>query len=163
LTEPLTVTLDPRVSAAAAKDALPKQLKFAQDLGAAMRQCYIAHAEVAKLRADLAALAPQLTAAADANLAASVQALDAKAEQLESKAKDQRNLATINGRLTGLASEAGDGDRAPPQAYLDAFKEYHGYLQAALKQWDDLRKGDLAALDTALKARGLTPVTVVNP
>ena len=161
--EPLTVTLDPRVSAAAAKEALPKQLKFARDLGEAMRQSYIAHAEIAQLRRDLTKLAPQLTAAADATLADAVKALDAKAEQLESKAKDQRNLAAINGRLTGLATEAGDGDRAPPQAYLEAYQDYDGYLRDVLKNWDDLRKGDLAALDAALKTRGLAPVTVANP
>ncbi len=163
LSEPLTVVLDPRVSTATAKAALPKQLKFAEDLATAMRQSYIAHVEVAKLRADLAKLAPELSAAADASLAQSVTALDAKAEQLESAAKDQHNFATINGRLAGLASESGDGDRAPPQQYLEAYKVYDGYLRETLKSWDDLRKGDLAALNTALEARGLGPVTVVSP
>ena len=128
-----------------------------------MKQSYIAHAQIAKLREDLAKLAPQLTAAADANLAASVAALDAKADALESKSKDQHDFAHINGRLAGLASEAGDGDRAPPQQYRDAFKEYQGYLQAALKNWDDVKSGDLVALNAALKTRGLTSLVVIGP
>ena len=162
LSQPLTVVLDPRLPAAT-KGLLPQQLKFAQDLGEAMKQSYTAHVELAKLREDLAKLVPQLTAAADANLAASVAALDAKAEALESKSNDQHDFAHINSRLAGLASEADDGDRAPPQQYREAYKEYQGYLQAALKGWDDVKSGDLAALNVALKARGLAPLVVMGP
>ena len=162
-TQPLTVILDPRVSASATKLALPKQLKLAQDIGAAMGQSYVAHAHVAALREALAKLAPQLSAAADAALAQSVAALDAKAEQLESKAKERKSLAGINNSLANLATETGDGDRAPPEQYRQAFALCENNLREALKNWQALQSGDLAALNAGLKARGLAPLTVAGP
>ncbi len=162
LSEALDVVMDPRVPAKTAETLLPKQLKFAQEIGAAMGQSFIAHAEVAKLRDDLAKLAPQLTAPADALLAQSVAALDSKAEGLESKTKDV-NFTRINGGLTGLATEIDDGDRAPPKQYEEAYAVYAKNLQDASKAWQDLQAGDLAALNSALKTRGLAPLTVVSP
>jgi hypothetical protein len=91
-----------------------------------------------------------------------VAALDAKAEGLESKTKDV-NFTRINDGLTGLATEIGDGDRAPPKQYEEAFAVYAGNLQSALKGWQDLKVGDLAALNSALKTRGLAPLTVPGP
>jgi photosystem II stability/assembly factor-like uncharacterized protein len=162
MSAPLDVVMDPRVPAKTAEDILPKQLKFAHEIGAAMGQSYVAHAELAKLRDDIAKLPPQLTGAADAGLAHSVAALDAKAEGLESKTKDV-NFTRINDGLTGLATEIGDGDRAPPKQYEEAFAVYAGNLQSALKGWQDLKVGDLAALNSALKTRGLAPLTVPGP
>ena len=114
-------------------------------------------------RWDIAALAPQLKAPADAALAQAVAALDAKAEQLESKAKERRSLAGINNTLTNLATESGDGDRAPPEQYRQAFALCTANLQDALKSWQALQSGDLAALNADLKTRGLAPLTVAAP
>ena len=161
--QPLEVTLDPRVSAKEAKIALPTQLKFLDEIDESMRQSYLAHEEVAKLRADLAKLTPELSAASDTGLAKSVAAFDAKAEQLESKAKERKNLRAINGGLAGLAAEVDDGDRTPPAQYHEAYQVYAGNLKGALKQWDALRNSELPTLNAALKARGLAPLEVTGP
>ncbi|HEU5398660.1 MAG TPA: hypothetical protein VFV77_05230, partial [Gammaproteobacteria bacterium] len=161
--QPLEVTLDPRVSAKDAKTALPAQLKFADEIGESMRQSYTAHEEVAELRADVAKLKPQLAGASDAALAQSLAAFDAKAEELESKAKDRKNLRAINGGLAGLASEIGDSDRSPPAQYREAYEVYAASLKEALKQWSELRGTDLPKLDAALKARGFAPLEAKGP
>jgi photosystem II stability/assembly factor-like uncharacterized protein len=160
MSQEFNVVEDPRVAPLAAKAALPKQLKFEQQLVDAMRESYAGRTALADLRKGIAALLPQLQGSADGALAAQVSALDGKAEQLESKASKEHNFSSLNRRFASFISEVDDSDRAPPQQYLDAYAGYAKTLGEVLKSWQDLKQGDLAALNAALKTRGLAPLAV---
>ncbi len=155
----LKVVQDPRMDTRAVKQALPRQLAFLDQLGAAMARSYADHAAVARLRDALKPLKTD----GDAVLAAAATALDAKAEQLESKARKHGNFDNINGGFSTLANEAGDGDRAPPQQYLDSYGEYMGYLKDAEQAWSKLQAGDLAELNAMLKAKGRAAIPASAP
>ncbi|HEY3645882.1 MAG TPA: hypothetical protein VGM16_11145 [Gammaproteobacteria bacterium] len=161
LSQPLKVTLDPRVPSQAAKKALPQQIALEQQMDAALARSFAAHESLKGLRDNLAALEPQL--GTDADLLKQVQQLDAKAEQLADTAPKHASLAAINGAIVSLVNEVDDGDRSPPAQYHKSFEEYRKSLDAALQNWDELRLHDLAALNAALTAKGHPEVEMGAP
>jgi hypothetical protein len=157
----LSVKLDPRVKYdRAEQNALAAQLQFATELDRAMGASFAAHRQLVALHDSLQALKARLTAPADADLAGSVDALMSKAAVLQDKAPDHRDFGTINGALTNLATESGDGDREPPAQYREVYAMYAGYLKDALAAWQQLRDRDLAALNKVLPSHGQPAVTV---
>ena len=158
-TASLKVIQDPRMDTRDVKQALPKQLAFLNQIGAAMDRSYADHAAVSRLRD---ALKP-LMADSDAAVSNAAIDLDAKAEQLESKAPKHGNFDNINGGFSTLATEAGDGDRAPPEQYLDSYGEYMGYLQSAEEAWSKLQAGELTRFNAMLHAKGRTAISVSVP
>ena len=156
-TQPLVVTLDPRVHPVG--DALQKQLDLARQIGQAMNAIASAYAELAQLHAQLTALSKQLAdKPTQAALLSSVNSLDQKLVALQTKAAHDHNLATINARLTDLATQINDGDRAPPASYMQAFKQYAGYAQMALKEWLGIQVKEMPALNRRLVQQGLLPL-----
>ncbi|MDE2140536.1 MAG: hypothetical protein KGJ17_08565, partial [Gammaproteobacteria bacterium] len=81
-----------------------------------------------------------------------------KIVSLQTKAAHDHNFATINARLTDLATQINDGDRAPPASYLQAFRQYEGYAQMALKEWLGIQTKEVPALNRRLVQQGLTPL-----
>ncbi|MDE2273575.1 MAG: hypothetical protein KGL00_05200, partial [Gammaproteobacteria bacterium] len=156
-TQPLVVTLDPRAHPAG--DALQKQLALALQLGTAMHVTASAFVGLGQLHAQLTALAQQLAdKSTQAALLSSVNSLDGKIVSLQTKAAHDHNFATINARLTDLATQINDGDRAPPASYLQAFRQYEGYAQMALKEWLGIQTKEVPALNRRLVQQGLTPL-----
>lgn len=157
----LSVKMDPRVNYDhAEQQALVAQLKFATELEQAMGASYAAHQQLAELHDKLQTLKARLTTPADAELVQNVDALMAKAALLQDKAPDHRDFGTINGALTNLAVESGDGDREPPAQYREVYGMYAGYLKAALAAWQTLRDRDLAALNATLQVHGQPAIAV---
>ncbi len=152
MTQPFKVMLDPRVPAKAAMQALPQQLALEQQMDAALARSFAAHESLKALRAQLAVLKTEV--AGDADLQKQVTDLDATAEALADTAPKHASFAAINGSIVGLVNEVDDGDRAPAAQYHKSFDDYRKGLDAALQSWDELRLQDLAALNTALKAKG---------
>ena len=158
-TASLKVVQDPRMDTREVKQALPKQLAFLNQIGTAMDRSYADHAAVSRLRDALKPLKTD----SDTALIAAATDLDAKAEQLESKAPKHGNFDNINGGFSTLATEAGDGDRAPPQQYLDSYGDYMKYLASAEQAWRTLQAGDLARFNAMLKAKGRAVIPVSAP
>jgi photosystem II stability/assembly factor-like uncharacterized protein len=155
--QPLSVTGDPRVHPA--NGALQKQLALALRIGKAMNATAAAYHDLGQLQAQLDALLKLLAGKpAQTALLASVNSLDRKITELQIKAADDHNLRAINGRLTDLAAQINDGDRAPPAAYIRAFELYKGYTGAALQQWQTIQSSDVPALNHKLAQQGLTPL-----
>jgi len=161
LSAPLQVTLDPRVPAGPAKQALPAQLALAQQMSDALARSFGAHEAVAKLHADLAALKPGL--ADDPELQKQVDELATKTEQLADKAPQHKSLSALNASIANLLVEVDDGDRAPPAQYREAFTGYEQSLGDALKTWQSLRDQDLARLNAGLQAKGHAAIQVQSP
>ncbi|MGB9429979.1 MAG: hypothetical protein WCC11_08935 [Gammaproteobacteria bacterium] len=152
--QPLTVTLDPRVHPGSGD--LEKQLDFALRIGKVMAATDDAYASLHKLHTQLTVLAAQLQA--KPALLAQARDLDQQVQLLASKAKQHRSLAAINGGLTDLAAQVNDGDRAPPAAYYDAFEDYAGQAKQALADWQRLQTTAIPTLNDQLKRQGLAPL-----
>jgi photosystem II stability/assembly factor-like uncharacterized protein len=152
VSQPLKVSLDPRVPSKAAKQALPQQLSLEQQMDGALARSFAAHESLKSLRAKLAALKAELSG--DADLQKQIADLDAKAGQLADTAPKHGSFAAINSAIVGLVNEVDDGDRAPAAQYHKSFDEYRKALEDAMQSWDGLRLQDLAALNAALKAKG---------
>ncbi|MBU6508990.1 MAG: hypothetical protein KGQ73_02225 [Gammaproteobacteria bacterium] len=155
--EPLEVRLDPRVHPAS--DALQQQLELALQIDRAMDASASAYHELGQLHTQLAGLSKQLSGKpARAGLLTAVDALDKKIAALQTKAANERNFMAINARLTDLAAQINDGDRAPPASYLQAFSQYKGYADSALKEWRSIQANEVPMLNRKLVQQGLTPL-----
>ncbi|MGH8293277.1 MAG: hypothetical protein ACRESA_07370, partial [Gammaproteobacteria bacterium] len=155
--QPLVVALDPRVHPVG--DALQKQLALARQIGQAMNATASAYAELAQLHAQLSTLSKQLAdRPAQAVLLSSVNSLDEQIVALQTKAAHDRNFATINARLTDLATQINDGDRAPPASYAQAFNQYQTDAHAALKEWLGIQTKEVPALNRKLVQQGWMPL-----
>lgn len=155
--QPLDVMLDPRVHPA--DEALQRQLAFAFAIGHFMNSTAVAYNGLAQLHMQLVALSKLLTGKPlQATLLQSVNSLDQKIVDLQSKAANDHNFLAINRRLTDLATQINDGDRAPPESYVQAFELYKGYAAAALKEWRDIQANKVPTLNQRLVQQGLTPL-----
>ncbi|MGA9853305.1 MAG: hypothetical protein WBR15_10275 [Gammaproteobacteria bacterium] len=157
--EPLTVTLDPRVQPE--NGALQKQLEFSLQIGKVMtatadvyQELDHVHTQLSSLKQHLADKPPQQS------LLSAINKLDREVQLLQARAKQDRNLAAINGRLTDLATQVSDGDRVPPASYYQAFQLYAGYAREAMAHWQRLQTGEIPALNGRLKQQGLTALTL---
>jgi photosystem II stability/assembly factor-like uncharacterized protein len=160
--QPLKVTEDPRIGeGAAVMVALTQQRDFAIQIGDAMYASFTANAQVNQLTADLQAV--KAAQPADADIGAAADAVLAKLDALQSKANQHPTFGSINAGLAGLATETGDGDRAPPAQYRDAFKEYMQRLQATTAEWRALQSMELAKLNALLQQDGKAPLKVQAP
>lgn len=70
------------------------------------------------------------------------------------------NFRGINGALVSQLNEQEQGDRAPTAAALAAFATVCQDLTKAIAAWDRLTTTDLAAVNSAIKARGGSAVAV---
>lgn len=161
---PLTVVLDPRVSAD--EVALRDALDFSQAVGQRLEQAYAAATERQALRQQLATLDARLeNDAAHADLRREVQALNAalagKPETAESD--ETPDLAAIGDALAALETDLESADGAPTAGQRALLADYGGKLDARLAEWRKLRDTELPRLDARLRAAGLPPVTIPPP
>ena len=163
LSEPLKVVLDPRVPAKQAAVDLPKQLAFVQDIDATLALSVKTSMAVGKLKKQLAALKTSLTAPADADLLKSVTDLDAKVGKLTARTPTHKGMGAIGFSMAFLAGQADDGDRAPPQQFVDSLKEYRKELDDSAQQWQSISSQDVPALNTALQAKGHAALDLSSP
>jgi hypothetical protein len=156
--EPLTVKPDPRDAGLTVAKAIPQQVEFALQVGGSMQASYAGYEQLQKLHDELQSLRPGLDAAQDSDLIQAAEALATKAEFLQSKAPGRRNFRAINSQFASLATELGDGDRAPPAQYREVYALYAGYLKEVEAELDGLQKDELAKVNALLKARGKPPL-----
>ncbi len=155
--QPLTISLDPRMHPAAGE--LQQQLSLARRIDAAMDESFAAYAALQDLHAQLTALKSQLMAEpAKAKLPQTVNALDQQVTMLADKPKERSNFAAINRGLADLATQMDDGDRTPPASYYETFESYRVNTRTAMQHWQQLRSNEIPALDAQLKSLGMQPL-----
>ncbi|MDE2235943.1 MAG: hypothetical protein KGK44_10420 [Gammaproteobacteria bacterium] len=153
----LLVAPDPRVQPAS--DALQKQIDLEQKIDAAMDSSYDLHATLGQLHAQLVELeSGSLVKSGKTGLLQAVHNLDRQVTALADKPGSADSFAAINRGLADLATQVDDGDRAPPAAYVEAYRFYVQRSDSAMRRWKQLQTTGIPALNAQLGNSGLAPV-----
>ncbi|MDE3053864.1 MAG: glycosyl hydrolase [Gemmatimonadota bacterium] len=168
-TQPLTVTLDPRIGATPAD--LARQLDLMQRINAALTDDHEAFNQIAGLRQQLQGVASRL--AADSSMRAvvdSARALDVRADTLSVKFFQYRAKAAkwlfmnypiqLNAKFVSLENSVGGSDDAPTAQDEANFKTLRATLDARLADWRAMQQRDVAALNALMRQHGIGPVYV---
>jgi photosystem II stability/assembly factor-like uncharacterized protein len=170
-TQPLTVTLDPRLSATPAD--LAAQLRLMQQISEALTLDHEAFNQIAELRQQLRGVSERL--ANDSSMHAvveSAKALDVRADTLAVQFFQYRAKAAkwlfmnypiqLNAKLVSLENSVGGSDDAPTAQDIATFTKLRGQLDARLGEWRAMQQHDVAALNTLMRLHDIAPVYVVG-
>jgi photosystem II stability/assembly factor-like uncharacterized protein len=164
-TAPLTVEMDPRISASASD--LAQQFEVASRVCDAMARDAQALREVKALRAKLKPLADQAGRGSTADAIAS---LDSRLAALESGAKESGEsgpdavaepaLERLNHQLVSLLDVVEGADAKPTNQASAALSELHASLERLLDQWKEIQNTQVSALSRKLRAARLPELHV---
>jgi photosystem II stability/assembly factor-like uncharacterized protein len=160
-TQPLTVTLDPRVHVPA-RD-LEAQFNAARQVDEMIGPLTEAREEAKKLHAQLqklhqsAAAKPPVVTAADA-LDATLMAVLGTPRRFGVPNDDVTSFEYVNSALSSLASSLSGAPAAPTQGDLTALQNLHKLADADLAKWNQLKTAELPQLNSLLKQDGMTPL-----
>ena len=170
-TQPLTVTLDPRISATPAE--LARQLDLMKQIGQALTEDHEAFNQIAGLRQQLRGVVDRL--GDDAPLRAvvdSARALDVRADTLSVQFFQYRARAAkwlfmnypiqLNAKLVSLEGSVGGSDDAPTAQDVATYQKLRAQLDARLRDWQTMQQRDLASLNALMRAHGITPLYVAG-
>jgi photosystem II stability/assembly factor-like uncharacterized protein len=163
LTQPLTVKMDPRVSATPAE--LEQQFAAEMALAGALDRDSQALEQVKSLREQLKQIRSNPQAQP---LAAALEKLDAALAKLESSPGRQTqfgpalapSLEELNGRLAAVYAAIDSADAAPTEPQSAAAEEQQKLLDGLLQQWQQLQSSEVAPLNRQLQSSGLPPLHV---
>ena len=173
-TQPLTVTMDPRVNVAAA--ALDQQLAFDQQVDSLISLSYAYHEQAAKFLTEIDERKSALQKNEQAKDALkAVGDLNAKARKLQGEmqrgfggaGKPKPTFTLMNAELSTLSESVNQADARPTDAMRTAYHDYCQDLTKLAQQWSDLMKNGLPAVNEQLKLQtqpalrevALTPAT----
>ena len=152
-TQPLTVTLDPRVHVSQAD--LVQQLDTEKNISNAMSATYDAYDQVTSLRASIAERLKSVGNAADLTSAAdALKALDSHAEKLEDGTPEDMGFGPINRELARLSTMVESGDARPAALLLDGVDKACEQLPRKLKDWETLNRNEIVGVNTLLSKSG---------
>jgi hypothetical protein len=158
-TQPLTVKMDPRVATPA--DSLRRQFDMEMKISEALRQDYDALQQVRKGRTQLKNLVGRVGAAAD-----DINAVEKKLGELEGtpggygvRARSD-TLAGLNSSLATVYAIVDSGDAAPTSQAIATFSELQKSLTALVEKWQQIKSGDIGALNQKLRSANLPPIDV---
>jgi photosystem II stability/assembly factor-like uncharacterized protein len=163
-TAPLELRMDPRVKIAPL--ALSQQLALEMKISDAMKQSFSDAQQVADLRRQLQALQAQLNSDPGAGaMLTAIAAVDRQAAELVALEQTYPpvgivSIASLNGALGSLLVLVADADSAPTAQATATFVSYRQLLDQQLAKWAALKAKELPALNTLLRARHLTEVSV---
>ena len=157
-TQPLTVKMDPRVTAGEA--ALAQQFNLSIESYRGMQQTFDAVSQVKKLRAQIKELLERVDRGP---LADALNELDKKALAISGDGRPgggpggsidvrETNLTRMNGSFSSLLDNLQDADTAPTSAMVTAATELQKVLAKLLSDWNDLKTKEVAAVNAQLRA-----------
>ncbi|HVC48474.1 MAG TPA: hypothetical protein VND90_14635 [Terracidiphilus sp.] len=156
LSEPLRVTMDPRVKATAAD--LEAEFALEQTLAGQVSasaegalEAHSAREQVEKLQKDAAPAMKETLEAADKALDT---LLDGSKDSTggEKGAGKAPGLDGVSREVAGLYGQVGQADAAPTEAQQQAAKKVGAEVAEALEKWQKVKAGPLKALDLKLEA-----------
>ena len=161
-TQPLTVTMDPRVKTSTAE--LQQQFDLSQQVYRDLLTLQPINEQVEKLRAQIKAQrAKSLSDADTAKLDAFTQKLDAfaGAEGRRRRGTQQApTLSSVRGSLFEIFSVLQDADVAPTPQAAKAVPVLSQSTQTLVKQWEELQKTELPQLKQQLGILAFPQVTI---
>ncbi len=158
-TAPLTVKMDPRVSAP--PDGIEQQFKIEMRLAAELTSSTNAMKEAHSVLDQLHKIGTQPTGA----LAESIKALDQKVDAIlggttpaAASTASEPTLTRENGAVNTLYGGVGQADAAPTTAQINAVTDTERDLAAVMKRWEELKQSDLPAVNRQLKKANLPEI-----
>ena len=156
----LKIVADPRVAldAAAVSDAAA----FSLEVSAALERNFVAYGQLTSVDTQIADAEKQLATRTDkeAALAAIAKFKTASAALRSGKGDASEDLGAIGDVLSSMATDVEGSDRAPTQPQRALFAATNERLGRAGEHWSRIGHDELAAVDAALKAAGLAPITI---
>jgi photosystem II stability/assembly factor-like uncharacterized protein len=158
-TAPLTVKMDPRVNVASA--GIERQFKLETRLASELTASTEAVTQANSVLDQLHKIAAQPSGA----LPDSIKAFDQKVGTMlrgtmpaVPGAALEVTLTRANGAVGTLYESIGQADAAPTAAQISAVEDTERDLSAVMKQWEQIKQSDLAALNRQLKSAKLPEI-----
>jgi photosystem II stability/assembly factor-like uncharacterized protein len=152
--QPLTVTLDPRVSAS--QSDLVKQLDAETSISDQMAATYDGHAQVEALRAAIGDRQKSLgTDPTKKDVADALKAVDEQAAEIGNGKPEQLGLGPLNRELARLAFMIESGDARPATLLQAGVEQYCQELGNRLTQWRELNQQKIAQVNAFLQKQNL--------
>jgi photosystem II stability/assembly factor-like uncharacterized protein len=163
--QPLTVKLDPRLSATG--EGLARQLDLLAKIGAALGQAVATVREITAARRQLEALSKPAGRGEDAGeVAAAAAALDARAAAIEGSERaapgEPGGLRRLAGELAQLSTVIDRADTSPTEQARAVYALHLQTLAERLASWEALKASDLAELNARLRRAG-RPEILLGP
>jgi len=155
-TQPLVVTMDPRIKTS--EGDLRKQFEMEAGIVEGMNESYEALQQVRSLRAQL----KDRSGKAKGALTDSLNALDKKAGEMEGASqstffgtapsgKQPENLSTLNQHSGSLLTVVDSADAAPTTQASSVYQELEDALEKLIARWKKVIAADLPAVNASLK------------
>ena len=158
-TAPLEVKADPRVPVDAR--ALSESLKLQAAIADALDRDRVLVGQLEALKAGLTRLERDLGAHGGDELRALVRPLRTRAEPFwAGHDESSPNVEAVGEALAQLAIDAESSDRAPTAPARQVLAECEARLARAAAGWSAVQQGELAKLDSALRAAGRKPIEI---
>ena len=155
LSEPLTVTMDPRVKATS--EDLRALFELEQTLAGQVTSSAEAALEAHSAREQVEKQSKSATGALKESLAAADKALNELLDGAkgEDGAEKKSGLDGVSQEVAGLYGQVGQADAAPTAAQQQAAKKVSAEVAEALEKWQRVKAGPLKALDLKLQSENL--------
>jgi photosystem II stability/assembly factor-like uncharacterized protein len=161
-TQPLTLKMDPRVTAPPA--GIAKMYEISMRCYEGIAKSRAAQAEIRKLRDQLKALKEK---AGQGTTAEAIAALDQKAAAIEGAAGGfgprgggGSGLARLASELLSIMNLVEGADAAPTTQAVAASEALQKSLADALSSWSEIKNKDVKSLNEQLRQAGLTPIAL---
>jgi hypothetical protein len=155
LTAPLTVKLDPAVTATQAD--LQKQFDLLMQIWQATKQDHEIFNQIMDLRTQLE----------DVHNALEGKVMDLALDLNQYHAEASEEMLNypieLNSKLGYLANAVDSADSAPTQQQVEVFRIYQQRLTQDVARWSELQSHDLAALNRSMRSAGYPIVAVTSP
>ena len=168
-TQPLTVTMDPRVHVTPA--ALEQQLAFGQEIDKLISLSFAYHEQAGKFLDEVAQRRSELQKNAEATATAkAVTDFEMKALKLQGAVqhgfggfgKPKPTFTLMNSELSSLSEGVNQADAAPTDAMRTAYHDYCQDLTKLTRQWSELMTQDLPAVNAQFTQQELKALPEVN-
>jgi hypothetical protein len=160
-TQPLAITLDPRVHVAQAN--LDRQFETAMKIEAGLRSSYDAFGELASLRKEITERKKNLESNAQAKDAVdAVKDVETQLNAIQSGTPLSPGIGAINRDLARVAFMVESADAAPSGAAQSAIKESCSALTKRLAEWHALQTHVLTAVNATIEKYKVAPLPLAS-
>lgn len=159
LTQPLSITMDPR-SAATPQD-LSKQVQLGREIFTAALDVRKALSAIRKVQKQLTDLQPKLQNNADLKASADVASNELKTI-ISGASSGDMGLDKANTGLSAALRVVESSDRAVPAQALEVYRESSTAAKLALAKWNDFQSKLLPELNHQLEGASLTPLVAAQ-
>ena len=155
--QPLTVTIDPRVTTS--QQDLEAQLQVERNIDAQMSTSYDGYEQTSNLRAVIKQL--QATATGKQDVLTALKSLDDAVAKVEQGKQKDPGFGPLNRDLARLFEMVGSGDSRPATPLIDQSNTGCAQLNSRIIEWKQLQ-AQIATTNSTLRSAGLPPLPATS-